>query len=283
MLAVINNKDYTLLLDIPYRRTEIYEKLGSIGIWNPQGDIFIRDNEDEDVRVKLFGSDSFDNRLLGFFNEDATLATVNNVCEAVYALTPVQREQLENGMKQDEYPDIRSLIGATLTLKTQKPAKLNVNYYCPLSINIADDNGSDMYEYDGNISKSTVTELKALLFDKQNLGDPMIYYFNDDSALKEKLKSAVWDVEEKNGELYGVIHCRFKEPLTAAEDDIWRGWLSGQCSDGLCEEIEQNPVLSEDGEELYVSFWNSSDSWSLMDEDELEDYLSQEQDGGMQL
>ena len=140
MLAVIKNKDNTLLLDIPYRRTEIYEKLGSIGIWNPQGDIFIRDREDEDVRVKLSGNDTFDNHLLGIFTEDTTLATVNNVCEAVYVLTPVQREQLKNGMKQNEYSDVRSLIGAALTLKTQKPARLNVNYYCPLKINMADDN-----------------------------------------------------------------------------------------------------------------------------------------------
>ena len=111
----------------------------------------------------------------------------------------------------------------------------------------------------------------------------MIYYFNDDSAIKEKLKSAVWDVEEKHGELYGVIRCRFHAPLTAAEEKTWRSWISGQCSDGLCEEIEQNAVLSDDGEELYVSFWNDSDNWSLMDEDKFESYLTQEQDGGMQL
>ena len=104
MLAVIENKGNTLLLDIPYRRAEIYERLGSIGIWNPQGDIFIRDKEDEDVRVKLSGSNDFDNHLLGFFNEGTTLATVNNVCEAVYALSSSQREQLENGMKKMNIP-----------------------------------------------------------------------------------------------------------------------------------------------------------------------------------
>ena len=283
MLAVIENKDNTLLLDIPYRRTEIYEKLGSIGIWNPQGDIYIRDREDESIHVKLSGNNSFDNQLLGYFTEDTTLATVNNVCEAVNALTPIQRENLENGMKKNEYPDVRSLLSAALTIKTQKPAKLNVNYYCPLSINLADDNGSDMYEYDGDISKTTVNGIKALLFDKQNLGDPMIEYFNDDTALKAKLKSAVWDVEMKYGELYGVVRCRFKEPLTAAEEEVWRGWMTGQCSDGLCEEVEQNPVMSEDGDELYVSFWNDSDDWALMDEDEFESYLSQEHDGGMRL
>lgn len=283
MLAVIKNKDNTLLLDIPYRRTEIYEKLGSIGVWNPQGDIYIRNREDEKIRVKLSGNDDFDNHLLGYFTEDTTLATVNNVCEAVYALTPEQREQLKNGMRKNEYLDVRSLIGAALTLKTQKPPKLNVNYYCQLQIGISNSESEYLSEYGGDISTQTVNAIKALLFNEQNRDDPMIEYFNDDAALKNKLKSAIWDVVERNGELYGVIHCRFKETLTDAEDKIWRDWISGQCSDGLCEGVEQHPVLSDDGEELYVSFCNDSDIWSLMDEDEFEHYLSQEQIGGMQL
>ena len=282
MQAVIQNKDNTLLLDIPYRRTEIYEKLGSIGIWNPQGDIFIRDNEDEDIRVKLSGSNDFDNHLLGFFDESTTLATVNNVCEAVYTLTPTQRELLENGMKQDQYSDVRALIGAALTLKTQKPERLNINYYCPLEINVPDDDGYEMCEYGGSISKATMNAIKALLFNEQNYGDPMTEYFREDDALKAKLKSAIWDVTKKDGELYGVIRCRFNAPLTASEEEMWRDWIVGQSSDGIGESLEQRPVECED-EELYISFWNSSDSWSLMDEDEFESYLLQEQNGGMQL
>ena len=139
-----------------------------------------------------------------------------------------------------------------------------------------------MCEYGGDISKPTVNAIKALLFDEQNRGDPMIEYFREDDALKAKLKSAVWDVAKKDGDLYGVIRCHFNAPLTASEEEMWRDWIVGQCSDGIGESLEQRPVECED-EELYISFWNSSDSWSLMDEDELESYLSQEQNGGMQL
>ena len=81
--------------------------------------------------------------------------------------------------------------------------------------------------------------------------------------------------------LFGRIDCSLKEALTA---EALRDWLTGQCSDGLGEGFEQQPIDTMDGE-LFVSFWNSGDDYAMMTEDEFDDYLqnTETQTGGMQI
>ena len=40
----------------------------------------------------------------------------------------------------------------------------------------------------------------------------------------------------------------------------------------ICEHFEQQPIDTEDGD-LYVSFWNSGDNYSIMTHDELDAYI----------
>ena len=48
ILANIRNKEKSLTVTVPYQRETLAEDLASIGVWNPQGDIFLRDEADED-------------------------------------------------------------------------------------------------------------------------------------------------------------------------------------------------------------------------------------------
>ena len=84
--------------------------------------------------------------------------------------------------------------------------------------------------------------------------------------------SAVWSGEMRSDRLFGRIDCSLKEALTAEETEALRDWLTGQCSDGLCEGFEQQPIDTMDGE-LFVSFWNSGDNYSIMTRDELDEYI----------
>ena len=59
---------------------------------------------------------------------------------------------------------------------------------------------------------------------------------------------------------------------TDAETEILTDWLSGQNSDGYGEHFEQQPIDTADGD-LYVSFWNTGDNYSLMTRDELDEYI----------
>ena len=111
----------------------------------------------------------------------------------------------------------------------------------------------------------------------------MAQFFDNDESVKAKLVSALWTVDEYKGKLYGRINCRFKEQLTEEETEIFKNWLVGQCSDGFGEHFEQQPIQTEDGK-LFVSFWNSSDSYFLCTEDELESCIENSQElqmGGM--
>ena len=84
-------------------------------------------------------------------------------------------------------------------------------------------------------------------------------------------------MESYRGRLFGKIECSLKEPLTDAETEILKEWIIGQNADGYGEHFEQQPINTEDGD-LYVSFWNSGDDYSIMTHDELDEYI---EDQGM--
>ena len=92
--------------------------------------------------------------------------------------------------------------------------------------------------------------------------------------------SCQWDIVDRSNTLYGKVDFRLREPFTAEEKELVRSWCIGQAADGLGEGLEQRPIETEDGD-LYVSMWNSGDDYFMYDEDEMNDYLAQQQGGVM--
>ena len=91
----------------------------------------------------------------------------------------------------------------------------------------------------------------------------LMVYYNEDSSVNEKVVSAFPSVEVRNGELVGVLTCKVTEPLTDAEMAEFQDWWTGQCSDGWGEGFEQREISTDAFGTIYVSFWNSSDSWQI--------------------
>lgn len=56
-----NGERNSLVTEFPTAHLRFEEQLHTLGVWNPQGDIFPRDNEDEAIRVKLWSDDAFGN------------------------------------------------------------------------------------------------------------------------------------------------------------------------------------------------------------------------------
>lgn len=58
----------------------------------------------------------------------------------------------------------------------------------------------------------------------------------------------------------------------------FKDWWTGQCSDGWGEGYEQQEITTDSLGKIYVSFWNSSDSWQIETEmmDECEDVEERE-------
>ena len=97
--------------------------------------------------------------------------------------------------------------------------------------------------------------------------------YNDDPVLSEKVFSAIPSVKEVDGELMGVFKCKICSELTDIELDDLKSYLEGQASDGFGEGLEQHPIKTQDQGDIFVSFWNETDDWSLQTEEE----MSQEQ------
>lgn len=91
----------------------------------------------------------------------------------------------------------------------------------------------------------------------------LMAYYDEDSPLYEKVVSAVPSVEVRNRELVGVLTCRLTEPLTDSEMAEFQEYWGGQCSDGWGEGFEQREINTDAFGMIYVSFWNSSDSWQI--------------------
>lgn len=269
--AIIRNKNNTLVLDLPRSIYDLYEKLQSVGIMKPPKQIPLTDNEDEDIGVKLFSDNDFGQHLLLTLNEENTLNDANLLTLIVQAADENIKEALEQDILYDRYDSMDEVVAAVRQM-TQDAGSIKAVFFCPLVGNIDEGDGDFFTVGESYLADSEDEINDALKEYTANDENDMAAYYNENDGVKEKLTSAVWSVELHGGRLFGRIDCSLKEALTAEETENLREWITGQCSDGLGEGFEQQPIDTEDGK-LYVSFWHSGEDHAMMTEDEFEDYL----------
>ena len=142
--------------------------------------------------------------------------------------------------------------------------------YSPLTANLMVEDVDE-----GNLYPSDLTQYAEAIAEaiarEECVGEEtrgLMHYFDESREVAAKVMSAHPKVAEINGELYGVLECKISEPLTEEEIKVLKEYWTGQMSDGWGEGFEQRPINVEDGE-IYVSFWNSANFWSVMTEEEL--------------
>ena len=258
--AIIRNKENTLVLELPHSIYDIYEKLQSIGIMQPPKRIPLTDNEGENIGVKLFSESDFGQHLLLTLNEKNTIADANMLTLVIGAASEDIKEELEQNILYDQYDSMDEVINAVRQM-TQDAGPVKAVFFCPLVGNIDEGDGDMFTVGDSYLADSADEIVDALNRYTANDENDMAAYYNKD---------------------VGRIDCSLKEALTAEETEALRDWLTGQCSDGLGEGFEQQPIDTMDGE-LFVSFWNSGDDYAMMTESEFDEYLQQNemQMGGM--
>lgn len=269
--AIFSSNDGTLILEFPRSIYDIYEKLQSIGIRQSPRELHLADNEDDPVKVKLYAENDLGNHLIHLMRESDTVADANMLAYLVEHASPDIRRELEGKLLADRYHCKEEAV-RDIRQMTRDAGPIKVTYYCPLTGNM--DVGEDELFPIGNayLRGYAWAIEEAVKADAEKTEDNMADFFDADAGVKAKLVSAEWGVEEYRGQLFGRIECSLKEALSEKEDLVLRDWICGQNADGWGEHFEQIPIDTEEGD-LYVSFWHSGNDYSIMTQDELDEYI----------
>lgn len=251
--ALIQNGAKTAVLELPNDPFTLQYDLSQIGIRKHIKDIPINDDENCDIQVKLFSNSDIRNSLAVLFKPSHSLEDANLCAHMVENARSELLEELEQHIVHGQYFSPQAVM-ADIKAMTEDLIGVTVNYYCPLEIHMTDEEYGDWYEVDNSYALSNEDAVRELLMQEQDKDlNNMAHYFDGGERAKAKLVSAVWDVQEVDGELYGVIRTGFREAVSPEEEQEWIDELIGQAADGFGERLEQREIKTDDGE-MYVSF-----------------------------
>ena len=281
MNAIISNGDRTAHVQLPVGRKQLSGALSYLGA-NHTSDYDLKYNEEnkDGLKVSLECFGVVENAIAKALPVGLRFNTLNDALTLMDNLPYQNRREVENTIKVD---GLESFEQFNKMLVDAYPQSVTTKYYCPLTIQVHSrdsygDIDEDGYEEDAEFAARHEDLIRQKMME-YNASDEvnMAEYFHGNNGVSEKLRSAEWDFERRNGELYGCITVLTAGPLTEDEEQDLKDWISGQNSDGLGEGFEQQEIYFDGtryGGFMYVSLWNYGDDYYIDNETEFEDRLA---------
>ena len=281
MNAIISKGDRTAHVQLPVGRKQLSGALSYLGA-NHTSDYDLKYNEEnkDGLKVSLECFGVVENAIAKALPVGLRFNTLNDALTLMDNLPYQNRREVENTIKVD---GLESFEQFNKMLVDAYPQSVTTKYYCPLTIQVHSrdsygDIDEDGYEEDAEFAARHEDLIRQKMLE-YNASDEvnMAEYFHGNNGVSEKLRSAEWDFERRNGELYGCITVLTAGPLTEDEEQDLKEWISGQNSDGLGEGFEQQEIYFDGtryGGFMYVSLWNYGDDYYIDNETEFEDRLA---------
>ena len=281
MNAIISKGDRTAHVQLPVGRKQLSGALSYLGA-NHTSDYDLTYNEEnkDGLKVSLECFGVVENAIAKALPVGLRFNTLNDALTLMDNLPYQNRREVENTIKVD---GLESFEQFNKMLVDAYPQSVTTKYYCPLTIQVHSrdsygDIDEDGYEEDAEFAARHEDLIRQKMLE-YNASDEvnMAEYFHGNNGVSEKLRSAEWDFERRNGELYGCITVLTAGPLTEDEEQDLKDWISGQNSDGLGEGFEQQEIYFDGtryGGFMYVSLWNYGDDYYIDNETEFEDRLA---------
>ena len=278
MNAIISKGDRTAHVQLPVGRKQLSGALSYLGA-NHTSDYDLKYNEEnkDGLKVSLECFGVVENAIAKALPVGLRFNTLNDALTLMDNLPYQNRREVENTIKVD---GLESFEQFNKMLVDAYPQSVTTKYYCPLTIQVHSrdsygDIDEDGYEEDAEFAARHEDLIRQKMME-YNASDEvnMAEYFHGNNGVSEKLRSAEWDFERRNGELYGCITVLTAGPLTEDEEQDLKDWISGQNSDGLGEGFEQQEIYFDGtryGGFMYVSLWNYGDDYYIDNETEFED------------
>ena len=150
------------------------------------------------------------------------------------------------------------------TMKLYMP--LTAELYC---YNEYGDTEKDSVPLEGRELRVYGDEIMAALI-KSRMPDEaergLMHWYHENDSVDDKVKSAVFTLEERDGKLWGVAECQVVGTLTPEELTTLKEYITGQAADGWGEHFEQHEIKIGEGE-LYVHLWDC-EKWDIQTEQE---------------
>lgn len=146
MKAIITRNDQTAVLELPTSRMELAGSLSRIGIRTPAHIIPCSDEEEDYIKVKLFGESDFENELTALVSPQDSLGGVNTALDLYRELPQAQKEKLKAELSQNPPDSLSFLCQKVMEFQ---PKYVTEDYYFPLTVTVYEYN-----EYNSNVSRT---------------------------------------------------------------------------------------------------------------------------------